>query len=276
MSTYAIGDVQGCFATLQNLLRQIQFDPKKDSVWLVGDLVNRGPQSLDVLRWAKQLGSRAVVVLGNHDVFLLALARGFAKQKPGDTLNEVLKAPDCEELIGWLAAQPLLVRHKHWVMVHAGLLPMWTIDTAASLARTTENLLRGNDFGRLFSLTSQIDTWEGPQQDPLKQSAAVLNALTRMRVCEAHGRMHLKFNGTPDACPPATTPWYEAPLRRSQNATIICGHWAALGLHITPNMYALDSGCVWGQQLTAICLEDGHVFSEPTAPGDQASSAAEN
>lgn len=254
MATYAVGDVQGCFATLERLLARVGFDPGADRLWLVGDLVNRGPRSLEVLRFARGLGDRAAVVLGNHDVHLLARAAGLARRKRFDTLDDVLAAPDRDELLGWLRARPLLHREAGHVMVHAGLLPGWTIDDAAARAREVEALLAAGDLAPLL---------DRPRATP---AAVTLAAMTRLRVCTTDGEMEPKFKGPPEEAPAGTRPWFAVPGRKSAGTPIVFGHWATLGLRVRPgDFYALDSGCVWGGALTALRLDDGALFQEPAA-----------
>jgi bis(5'-nucleosyl)-tetraphosphatase (symmetrical) len=253
MATYALGDIHGCFRTLERLLRRIAFDPPRDRLWNTGDLVNRGPHSLEVLRWARALGDRLTVVLGNHDLHLLARAAGLARAKPRDTLEEVLAAPDRDELLAWLRARPLLHAENGRVLVHAGLLSAWTVAEAQALARSLEARLRAPGGLKLLSPASQA-----PQRTPLW-------VLTRMRVCAADGSPGPDFTGPPEAAPPDCRPWFAFPGRRSAEATILFGHWAALGFYQAPGLLGLDSGCVWGGALTAVRLEDAEVFEEPAA-----------
>lgn len=261
MATYAIGDIQGCFSSLQRLLTQIQFDPAHDRLWFVGDLVNRGPDSLRVLRYIKGLGSSAVTVLGNHDLFLLAIDAGMAKPREKDTVQDVLAAPDRDELIDWLRHQRLFYREGQYVLVHAGLLPQWTVAEAETLARRTERYLQGSDaetFLRLVFETKGIQWSE--RLTGVTQAVAAIKVMTRLRVCTEDGTMDSTFTGPPDMAPAGYRPWFTIPNRRHAEATIICGHWAALGLHIEEKVIALDSGCVWGNRLTAVRLDDRQVF----------------
>ena len=261
MATYAIGDVQGCFDTLQRLVEQIQYDPASDRLWFVGDLVNRGPQSLQVLRYIKDLGSAVRIVLGNHDLFLLAAAEGVVALRPNDTIHDVLAADDRAELIAWLRHQPLHQRDGSLLMVHAGLLPQWTIDDAVTLAREVETVLAGLDYKDFLHNLFHVPPphWSPTLIGP-ERLVAIARVLTRLRVCTPTGEMANSFSGPPDQAPKGYTPWFRIPTRRSTDATLICGHWAAHGLHIEHNLLALDSGCVWGRQLTAVRLEDRKVF----------------
>jgi len=266
LSTYAVGDIQGCFATLMKLLEGIRFDPESDRLWLVGDLVNRGPRSLEVLRWARALDRRVTLVLGNHDFHLLARAYGAAGPKRRDTLDAVLGAPDRDELVEWLRRRPLLHREGGYVLVHAGLLPEWTPAKAERLAREVQ---KGFAEPRFQSLLRRMGG-DAPRRwrDSLSGIArfrVIVNAFTRLRTCHADGRMCLEFSGPPGEAPPGCLPWFAQPGRRSHKTTVIFGHWAALGFHLAPGVIGLDSGCVWGGRLTAVRLEDGAVFQEPLA-----------
>jgi bis(5'-nucleosyl)-tetraphosphatase (symmetrical) len=261
MATYAIGDVQGCYASLQQLTYTFSFNPGYDRLWFVGDLVNRGPGSLQVLRYVKNLGPAAVTVLGNHDLFLLAVAAGVTALRCSDTLDQVLKAPDRDELINWLRQQPLLHREEHWLMVHAGLLPQWTVEEAQQLAQEAETALRGEHFTdtlRALHPNGHLQ-WTSELAGPIRV-AGIMNVLTRLRTCSVSGVMESSFSGPPALAPDGFYPWFDIPLRRNATTTIVIGHWAAMGLHMTPNLLALDSGCVYGRQLTAVRLEDRKVF----------------
>lgn len=260
MATYAIGDLQGCYTPLLKLLDLIRFDSACDRLWLVGDLVNRGPDSLLLLRFIKQMSSVTTSVLGNHDLHLLMVAAGVSKLHRGDTLQSVLDAPDCDELLSWLRQQKLFHVEGPYAMVHAGLLPSWTLDRAVELAQEAESALRSEHYMRLFEYIygNEPDYWRDEWDQP-RRLRVIINAMTRMRVCTPDGRMNLAFKGNPQSIPEGYLPWFDVP-RHSQDTTIICGHWSALGLHITANLIALDSGCVWGRQLTAIRLEDRKVF----------------
>jgi len=261
MATYAIGDIQGCGAEFRQLLEVMGFDPVQDKLWLVGDLVNRGPDSLEVLHLVKSLGDSAITVLGNHDLHLLAVAEGVAELHPTDTLDEVLNAPDREELLAWLRQQRLLHAQGEYVLVHAGLLPQWSVAQAASLAREVESALRGPDYATFL----QRMYGNAPHQwdDGLsgyKRLRVIVNAFTRLRICTKQGEMEFHFKGELPNVPEGYLPWYEAPKRKSRNATVICGHWSALGLKLESNLIALDSGCLWGGPMSAVRLEDRKLF----------------
>ncbi len=264
MATYAIGDIQGCYPALQRLLERVAFDPLTDRLWIVGDLVNRGPQSLQVLRVLRDLGSAATVVLGNHDLYLLMVAAGYQRREDDDTLYQVLEAPDRDELLQWLSCRPLMHVEGDYVLVHAGLLPGWTVARAQTLAYEVAAVLRGPQAKEfLLNLAgNKPDRWS----DDLKgweRLRVVVNAMTRMRFCTADGRMALRAKGPPDKAPPGTMPWFLAPDRFNRTHTIVCGHWSALGFYRAPGLIALDSGAVWGGKLTAVRLEDGEVIQVP-------------
>jgi bis(5'-nucleosyl)-tetraphosphatase (symmetrical) len=264
MAIYAIGDIQGCYTELQFLLEQIQFDPAQDRLWFVGDLVNRGPDSLQVLRLVKSFGDSAITVLGNHDLHLLAVAEGAADLHRSDTLNEVLNAPDRNELLIWLRQQRLLHVEGEYVLVHAGLLPQWTVSQATGLAREVEQALRGDDYAtflkRMYGNTPH--RWDD-ELSGFKRLRVITNALTRMRICTPRGEMEYKFKGESEKIPTGYVPWFDVPKRKSRSATLIFGHWSALGLKVTPNIIALDTGCLWGGSLTAIRLSDRKLFQVP-------------
>jgi bis(5'-nucleosyl)-tetraphosphatase (symmetrical) len=261
VAIYAIGDIQGCFSALENLIGQIRFDPPKDTLWFVGDLVNRGPDSLAVLRWVKALGPSAIVVLGNHDLHLLAAAEGLRPVSKGDTFQDVLQASDREDLLNWLRQQRLLYRAKDVVLVHAGLLPQWSATEAEALATEVEGVLRGSEYKTLLRemYGSSPAQWS-PDLTGMVRCRVIVNALTRLRFCTPEGTMDLKHTGPPESAPVGYSPWFALPNRRSSDAVIISGHWASLGLRVADNLLALDSGCVWGGSLTAVRLNDRKVY----------------
>ena len=261
MATYAIGDVQGCFGALQRLLDKIRFDVAHDQLWFVGDLVNRGPDSLAILRFVKNLGDRAVTVLGNHDLHLLMVAEGCAQPLKNDTLREVLEAPDRKELLHWLRCQRMMYSRDGFVMVHAGLLPSWSVEKALSLAREVKDALRGENYHELAARMygNQPLQWRDDLSG-MDRLRVIINAMTRLRVCTADGVMEFAYKGKPENSPPGYLPWYEVPGRMNRDATIICGHWSALGLLLRGNLLALDTGCLWGGNLSAVCLENRRLF----------------
>ena len=261
MATYAVGDIQGCGAEFRQLLEQMRFDPVQDRLWLVGDLVNRGPESLEVLRLVKSLGDSAITVLGNHDLHLLAVAAGAAELHHSDTLDEVLNAPDRDELLFWLRQQRLLHAEGGYALVHAGLLPQWSVAQAASLAHEVESALRGPDYAMFLARMygNAPHGWDGDLTG-YKRLRVIVNAFTRMRICTPQGEMEFKFKGEIENIPEGYLPWYEVPSRKSRDATVIFGHWSALGLKLAPRVIALDSGCLWGGPMSAIRLEDRQLY----------------
>ena len=269
MATYAVGDVQGCCSELESLLDALSFDPARDRLWFVGDLVNRGPRSLDVLRLLQPLGEAAIVVLGNHDLHLLAIARGAAQLRPADrTLEAVLAAPDRELLLDWLQSRAVLHHDAALgvTMLHAGLPPQWDIPLARRCAAELEAALRGDHSGRLFSAMygNHPDLWD-EELEGEERLRFITNALTRLRVCDRGGRMLLKHKGPPGKMPANAIPWFQVPGRRSAGARIVCGHWSALGYHDGDGVLALDTGCVWGGSLTARRLDlDAPPVSVPS------------
>jgi bis(5'-nucleosyl)-tetraphosphatase (symmetrical) len=269
MATFAIGDVQGCYAEFRRLLDLIRFDRAKDRLWLAGDIVNRGPASLSVLRYVKALGEAVVMVLGNHDLHLLMVAEGCGKMNRNDTLQDILSAPDRDELLCWLRRQPLLYMNGNYVMVHAGLLPSWDIRQSCELAKLAEDALRGSCFRELCThmYGNEPDHWD-ENLEGYERLRIVINAMTRMRICTPDGKMNFAYKGSEKNIPRGYVAWFEAPNRASRDATIICGHWSALGLKIIDNVLALDTGCLWGGSLTAIRLEDHKIFQVPCAAGE--------
>ena len=261
MATYAIGDIQGCYTSLDQLTRLIRFNPGQDRLWFVGDLVNRGPDSLKVLRYIRNLGPAARVVLGNHDLFLLAVSAGVTSLRPKDTVSQILAAPDREELLSWLRQQPLLHRDGDYLMVHAGLLPQWTVGQAQQLAEEAGAALHGERYIETLQALHPVDQlqWR-PELTGRTRFAAIIKVLTRLRTCSSSGVMESSFSGPPEFAPEGYFPWFTIPHRRNANVTIVIGHWAAMGLRMTKNLLALDSGCVYGRQLTAVRLEDRRVF----------------
>lgn len=270
MATFAIGDLQGCYKEFRQLLDLIHFDCSKDRLWLVGDIVNRGLDSLSVLRFVRELNDAVVMVLGNHDLHLLMVAEGCARLHRNDTLQEILSAPDRDELLHWLRHQRLLYVDENYVMVHAGLLPSWNVEQAVLLAHLVETALRGADFHNLcfHMYGNEPDHWDGSLEG-YARLRVIINAMTRMRVCTPGGKMNFAHKGLVRDIPAGYLPWFEVPNRASREATIICGHWSALGLQIRSNLIALDTGCLWGGSLTAVRLEDRKVFQVSCAAGEE-------
>ena len=259
MATYAIGDVQGCFDELQALLSKVKFAPR-DRLWFVGDLVNRGPKSLAVLRFVRELRQRAVVVLGNHDLHLVTQHEGFAKPRKDDTFTDVLDAPDRRELVDWLRTRPMMHAEGNCTMVHAGLVPQWSVNKALGLAKEVETALAGRGYRDFLAnlYGSKPDEW----RDDLKgwdRLRVIVNAMTRLRFCTAEGKMDFKAKGA--KAPKGFRPWFD--LRPKEKQRFVVGHWSALGLKVTERLAALDSGCVWGGKLTAFRLEDRTLHAVP-------------
>jgi bis(5'-nucleosyl)-tetraphosphatase (symmetrical) len=257
MTRYAIGDLQGCYDTLMVLLDKIGFDTARDELWLTGDLVNRGAKSLDCLRFVKSLGKCAICVLGNHDLHLLAVAAGASKLRPGDTLDGVLGAPDCDELLDWLRERPLLHRSDNWVLVHAGIAPGWSPEDAereaSHAARALASSRHPHYLHRMYG--NEPTRWDAERTGAGRFRFAV-NALTRIRCVDPHGGIEFSFKGEPEHCPPGLAPWYERLDASWTGLHIIAGHWSAAGARQGPGYTLLDSGCVWGRTLTALCLDD--------------------
>lgn len=275
MARIAIGDVQGCLQPLQELVKKIGFKADRDQLWFVGDLVNRGPDSLGVLRWVKSLGESARVVLGNHDLHLLAVAWGRSRAvRPGDTLEAVLTAPDRDSLLEWLLNQPLAVAtrgaqdaplHRD-IMLHAGVPPQWSGDDLLRHAAEAHDALQRNpvDFFDIM-YGNEPDRWSTDLAGAARWRF-IINALTRMRYCDPEGRLDLRHKGAPGSQPPNLAPWFEIPERQSRTERIIFGHWSTLGLLQRPELLALDTGCVWGGWLTAVHLDDGRRWQVRGVP----------
>lgn len=253
MSLYLIGDVQGCDAALGRLLDTIGFSPSRDRLVLLGDLVNRGPASAAVLRRLMALDGAATCLLGNHDLSLLAVAQGVRTQRPGDTLDDVLQAPDREAMLAWLRQQHMALHAHGLLMVHGGVLPQWDVAQVVSLAAEVEAVLRGPD---LPAFLQQMFGNEPAQWSDALAGAdrlrVVVNALTRLRFCTPDGVMHLKAGGRPDQAPPGTLAWFDVPGRRTAGTPVAFGHWSQLGLLLREDAIALDTGCVWGGCLSAL------------------------
>lgn len=269
MATYAIGDIQGCYYSFQQLLQKICFQPQLDNLWLVGDVINRGSGSLEMLRWTYRHRHRVVMVLGNHDLHALAVAEGYVPPHAGDTLHELLDAPDSGELFGWLREQPLVYRTDNYLMVHAGLLPQWSADDAVRLASEVQQALSGNGYHDFLSQMygNQPVRWDESLAG-VDRLRLITNAMTRLRTCTPQGEMNFKFSGELKDIPAGYIPWFDVPGRRSADTAIICGHWSALGLVQRSDLYALDTGCLWGGRLTAMRLEDKVIFQVPCAAED--------
>jgi bis(5'-nucleosyl)-tetraphosphatase (symmetrical) len=271
MRLFAIGDIQGCAAAFDALLRKIAFRPSTDRLWLVGDLVNRGPASLAVLRRVMGLGRSVTCVLGNHDLHLLATVAGRRELSPADTFQDVLDAPDLGSIVDWLRHRSLLHhdRAARRVLVHAGIPPPWTVGEARSEARAVEALLRGRRWR--YALREMYGGEPAAWSRKLRgvdRRRYTINALTRMRYCDRRGRLDLSYSGAPGTQPKALIPWFDVPERKAANTHIVFGHWAALGLLRRDDVTALDTGCVWGNHLTAVRLD------RPARPVTVSASAA--
>lgn len=278
MAIYAIGDIQGCFDELQALLALCHFDPACDRLWLTGDLVNRGPDSLKVLRFVRGLGDAAISVLGNHDLHLLAMAEGLGKSHRSDSLQDILDAPDRDELLAWLRGCPLLHHDAalNVTLIHAGLPPQWRLQQARAYSAEVEAVLRGDNYRELFAnmygnkpkrWTKELAGWD--------RLRFIVNCLTRLRFCTPDGKLCLKSKGEPGTQAEGCVPWFQVPGRRSVDTRVVFGHWSTLGLYQDDNVLSLDTGCLWGGQLTAarvdgeyglFCLDcDGHRLPEGRA-----------
>lgn len=251
---YAIGDLQGCQTSFEELLALL---PQDADLWLAGDLINRGPRSLDTLRQVIALGDRVTAVLGNHDLHLLAVAAGVRQAHGSDTLDDILNAPDRDALIDWVRHRPLAHFDRGHLMVHAGVLPQWDAAQVVTLAHDVETQLRGPNWQTFLSrmFGNQPDQWrEGlPDED---RRRLTINALTRLRFCTADGRIDFKLKEGADAATEDLKPWFDAPNRRTADVTVVFGHWSALGLVMRDRVLGLDTGCVWGGKLSAVKLAD--------------------
>lgn len=267
MPIYAIGDIQGCYDALQRLLEQCAFNPASDELWLAGDLVNRGPQSLEVLRFARSLGHRVKVVLGNHDLHLLAVHYGGESQRSNDTLAPIFSAEDRDELLDWLRFQPLVIldEARNWCMSHAGIPPDWSVRKARRLAQEVEAVLQSDqcvDFFRVM-YGNKPDNWHKELQG-MDRLRTIVNYLTRMRFVGAQGQLDLISKEGIGTAPEGFVPWFDVAGRKAAGNRLLFGHWAALEGKVTvPNIFALDTGCVWGGQLSALRLDDQQWFRVP-------------
>jgi bis(5'-nucleosyl)-tetraphosphatase (symmetrical) len=255
---YLIGDLQGCCDPLDELLATLDFSPSRDRIHLLGDLVNRGPQSLPVLRRLARLGDAARCLLGNHDLHLLAVAHGVRQPGKGDTLAEILAAPDRDALLDWLRHRNLAMRECGWLMVHAGVIPQWSADQTLACAGEIEALLRSPDIATFLPTMygNEPRRWSPGLEGP-DRWRFIVNTLTRLRVCSADGELELKKDG-PGEAPAGMLPWFEHPHRLTRDTPMAFGHWSQLGLIDSPLLLSTDTGCVWGGSLTAVRVDDGH------------------
>lgn len=268
MTTYVIGDVQGCYEQLLALLDKLQYDPGQDRLWFAGDLVNRGPRSLDTLRFAKQ--HNAVTVLGNHDLHLLAGAADHRFRRSKDSMSDIFEAPDCDQLLDWLRQQPLLHYDEisHRLLIHAGLPPQWDLAQARACAGEVETLLRSDNHTDFYPhmygnepavWSDELEGWE--------RLRFITNCFTRLRYCGESGRLALEEKGPPGSQASGLRPWFAWPERKSRNVEILFGHWSALGAYDGDHVHALDTGCLWGGKLTAMKLADPLQRIEVECPG---------
>lgn len=260
---YVIGDLQGCFQPLEALLNLVYKASPDAHIIFLGDIVNRGPQSLATLRTVKQLQEqgRAETVLGNHDFHLLAAAHGIRRLHPSDTLTDILEADDKDELLDWLRHRPIAIHQDNYLMFHAGVLPQWSLDQALAYAKEVEQQLQGDDWIHFLSqIFANTPAKWNDQLTGIDRLRCITNAFTRCRFCEADGTMDFKTKGDPAKAPANLTPWFELPQRQTQNVTVVFGHWSTLGLTLRDNVISLDTGCLWGGKLTAMRLSDRDII----------------
>jgi bis(5'-nucleosyl)-tetraphosphatase (symmetrical) len=263
MNTYVIGDIQGCPHPLRTLIARIHAESPSPApaILFAGDLVNRGPDSLAALRMVKDLGDQARTVLGNHDLHLLAVSQGIRPMHRSDTLDDILQAPDRDALLDWLRRQPLAILQDGHLLVHAGVAPKWSAAQTLDLAHEVETALRGPRWVDLLRAMygNTPDRWDDALTG-VERLRCIVNILTRIRFCTPDGTMDFASKGAVASARPGTLPWFDVPNRRSEDVTVVFGHWSTLGLMLRPNLIALDTGCVWGGKLTAVCLEDRSVI----------------
>ncbi len=270
MTVYAVGDVQGCCQSLERLLDSIKFDPGDDEIWFAGDLVNRGPRSLETLRLVRSLGKQATVVLGNHDIHLIALAFGNRAKANGGELADVLDAPDSDELVDWLRRQPLAYYRPELktLMVHAGVPPQWDPLLTVKLSREVEQTLRGPQCAAFIrEIYGERPKRWSPSLTGHDRLRFITNCLTRMRFCTPDGALDLEHTCAPGKQPAGLVPWFELPDRMSATVRVVFGHWASMGLLQGNNLLGIDTGCVWGRKLTAVRLDGpAKIFSVDCPP----------
>ncbi|WP_434341405.1 symmetrical bis(5'-nucleosyl)-tetraphosphatase [Motilimonas cestriensis] len=269
MATYIVGDIQGCFPELQSLLELVNFNAQRDELWLAGDLVARGPQSLETLRFVKNLGESAKIVLGNHDLHLLAVSLGYAKQKKKDLTAEIFTAPDCQEILDWLRRQPLIRKHPEhgFIMVHAGISPQWTPDQAIELAQEVHQVLASPQYSDFFAnMYGNHPTYWTPDLTGFERLRFIVNVLTRMRYCYQDGSLDFANKQPPlGNTNEALQPWFDVAGKHVGSVPILFGHWAALmGKTARKDVIGLDTGCVWGNRLTMLRWDDQQLFSLPS------------
>jgi bis(5'-nucleosyl)-tetraphosphatase (symmetrical) len=259
MTTYVIGDLQGCLTPLERLLDHLRFEPSHDKLWFVGDLINRGPESLETLRYVKALGDNAITVLGNHDLHLLAVVHGIRKASSKDTVEDIINASDRDELCNWLARQPLLHTDKNLghTLVHAGIHPQWSLKRAHKMSREIHYALNEDLSGFLSTMYGNSPAQWDTKLPTTKRQRFAVNAFTRMRYCYADGSLNFDFNGAPHAAPKDLYPWYAVPDRKELDTKIVFGHWSSHPAMCKPGVVPTDRGCVWGGSLVAYAIESG-------------------
>ena len=268
MAHYAIGDIQGCFDELTALLHKLDFNHGTDTLWLTGDIVNRGPQSLQALQFAMQHSSSVQIILGNHDLHLLAVGYGHGTLKRSDTLSSIINHPDSKKMLDWLRHQPLMVRNDKHVMVHAGILPQWSIEQAESLAREAEAELQSRKYEKFFAKMygNKPTAWDEALSG-YERLRLIVNVFTRMRVLTYLNELDYDFKATLDKMPLYLRPWFRVPNRQNLSHTIIFGHWSSLGYMNENNIISLDTGALWGGELTAVNLATHEVTQIPSQSG---------
>ena len=271
MSTYVIGDIQGCLTELKELLKKIKFSADKDIIWFTGDLINRGPKSLETLRYVRDMGQNAISVLGNHDLHMLAIYHGLQKQRPSDTLDSILNAPDNDNLIEWVSTLPLLhsANNDQHILVHAGIYPLWSIPQAKKYAREVESALRGDKLIDFLSnmYGNKPDSWN-ESLTGWERLRFITNTFTRMRYCTADAKLDLKSSVAPEKQKKALVPWYTLRPGNSEQH-IFFGHWSTLGLNNENGTHCIDTGCLWGDKLTALKIDEDYQYYQINCKGEQ-------
>ncbi|MBR6027024.1 MAG: symmetrical bis(5'-nucleosyl)-tetraphosphatase [Neisseriaceae bacterium] len=268
MAHYVIGDVQGCFDELQLLLQKIDFNYGSDTLWLTGDIVNRGPKSLATIRFVMLHDDCIQTVLGNHDLHLLAVAFGEGRVKKGDTINDILQADDKKILLDWLRRQPLMIRKDKNLLVHAGLLPQWSANEALSLASDVEIAISGSAYRKVFAnMYGNKPARYRPELQGMDRLRLIMNVMTRMRIITDRNKLDFDFKATYEDIPEGLCAWFDAKNRRHADHTVIFGHWSALGLYQKNNVICLDTGALWGGALTALNLDSGEIIQVPSLNG---------
>jgi bis(5'-nucleosyl)-tetraphosphatase (symmetrical) len=271
LANYIVGDIQGCLDELHALLNTVEFNAQNDTLWIAGDLVARGPNSLETLRFIYSLGSAAKVVLGNHDLHLLAVSLGIHRAKAKDNTQAILDAPDKHVLLDWLRMQPLMQEHDEFVVCHAGISPDWSLNQARECAREVEAKLQGEQWQTLIEkmYSNQPDKWD-PELVGIERWRYAINAFTRMRFCLNDGRLDMTCKLPPEEVKEGSlTPWFLLSSRIPVEKVVLFGHWAALGGYSNADIIGLDTGCVWGGTLTMIRWEDRQFYTQPCLANPQ-------